>query len=254
MPTTYSCARLPRPERSLIELRSSGIVLFSSEGPSSTVGFMASTKSRLRLSTADGTLTILIEAPGPEALQQSQEQLSTHLGPSIDELLPVAWSVPIRPSSLQDDAALLALDGRSWSETSGFPSLRLRQRTTFFTKDGRTPDGLLVAQQHEQLVGMVKIRPKGPFLETAHVMSLMNLVVSPEVRRQGVASALLATAEHVALGQGARKLSLSVLATNTSAIELYHRHGYLVEGRHVGEILINDTYVDDLTLAKTIAG
>lgn len=57
-------------------------------------------------------------------------------------------------------------------------------------------------------------------------------------------------AERVARESAATKLSLRVLGSNTAAIRLYERHGYLVEGRYVNEFLIDGEYVDDVTLAK----
>ena len=50
--------------------------------------------------------------------------------------------------------------------------------------------------------------------------------------------------------RGAKKLSLRVLGSNTAAIRLYERHGYVVEGRYVDELLIGGEYVDDVILGK----
>jgi len=96
----------------------------------------------------------------------------------------------------------------------------------------------------------VSVQPKIGFPEAAHVFALWSLVVADTVRRLGIASALLESAERVARESAATKLSLRVLGSNTAAIRLYERHGYLVEGRYVNEFLIDGEHVDDVTLAK----
>jgi ribosomal protein S18 acetylase RimI-like enzyme len=155
----------------------------------------------------------------------------------------------VRPATAADDAALLALDRVGWTPGSGFPSVLDREPTAFFS-ERRRPDDVLVAEVDGDVAGYVVVTPKGPFLESAHVFALWSLVVSVRARRRGVATALLEAAERAAAGRGATKLSLHVLGTNTAAQRLYERHGYLVEGRHRDEYLIDGAAVDDLTLAK----
>ncbi|MEU7804775.1 GNAT family N-acetyltransferase [Micromonospora arborensis] len=160
-------------------------------------------------------------------------------------------SPAIRPAAPTDDAALLALNRTSWTAGSGFPSMRSEEMSTYFT-GRRKPETHLVAEQDGAIVGYVSVEPKLPFAEAAHVYALWSLVVSAQARRLGIASALLAAAEQVALEQGATKLSLRVLGSNLPAQRLYERHGYVVEGRHVDEFLIDGEYVDDLALAKSL--
>lgn len=249
---SYARVRPPLSRDSLTQLASIGALRTTGENPARLSASMDFTGTQAQLTIGDDGSTILLEAAGPDTLERAQDELSSHLN-SAGSQRPLAWSAPIRPATLDDDAALLQLDRRSWSDASGFPSLHAHVAASFFSEGGKTPDGLLVAEHHSQIVGMVKLRPKSRFPESAHVLSVLNLVVAPEARRQGIGSALLAAVEHVALTKGARKLSLGVLASNLNAIELYTRHGYVVEGTHSGEVLINGTYIDDLTLAKTIA-
>jgi ribosomal protein S18 acetylase RimI-like enzyme len=155
----------------------------------------------------------------------------------------------VRPATAADDAALLALDRVAWTPGSGFPSVRDREPAAFFN-ERRKPDDHLVAEVDGEVAGYVAVTAKGPFAESAHVFALWSLVVSVDVRRRGVATALLEAAERAAAARGATKLSLHVLGTNDAALRLYERHGYLVEGRHRDEFLIDGAAVDDLTLAK----
>ena len=73
-----------------------------------------------------------------------------------------------------------------------------------------------------------------------------------EARGQGVAAALLEAADAEGRRRGARKISLHVHGTNTVARRLYERHGYIVEGTHPNEFLIEGTYIDALDMAKTL--
>jgi hypothetical protein len=60
--------------------------------------------------------------------------------------MPMSDSPPVvRPATVADDAARLALDRSAWTPGSGFPSARTRERAAFFD-DRRTPDGFLVAE------------------------------------------------------------------------------------------------------------
>ena len=57
----------------------------------------------------------------------------------------------------------------------------------------------------------------------------------------------------VARARGARKLSLRVLGTNATAMRLYERLGFQVEGTLRDEFCIDGRYVDDVLMAKHLA-
>jgi ribosomal protein S18 acetylase RimI-like enzyme len=157
----------------------------------------------------------------------------------------------VRAAVSADDTALLGLERVGWTPGSGFPSTDHHRRTQFFT-DRRVPASFLVAVRAGRIVGFAAVRAKSPFAEAAHVQAVWSLVVAPDQRRQGVASALLDGAERLARTRGARKISLHVLGSNTAALRLYETHGYLVEGREREEFLIDGAYIDDVTLAKPL--
>ena len=67
-----------------------------------------------------------------------------------------------------------------------------------------------------------------------------------------MASTLLAAAAAEGRLRDARKISLHVHSTNTAARRLYERHGYVVEGTHPNEFLIEGAYTASLDMAKML--
>lgn len=83
----------------------------------------------------------------------------------------------------------------------------------------------LVAEKDGVVVGFLVYRLTAPT-----EMEVLNLAVDAEARRQGVATALVATLRSVASGD----IFLEVRAGNGSAIALYERVGFAVAGRRKG--------------------
>lgn len=65
----------------------------------------------------------------------------------------------------------------------------------------------------------------------ADEFEILDLAVSPEYRRRGIAMALLDAALREANQAGARKVFLEVRASNTAAIEFYRARGFTESGR-----------------------
>ena len=160
--------------------------------------------------------------------------------------------VAVRVARPEDEAGLARLDAAAWTPASGFPSVAERVNDPFFTffTDGSPPGAHLVGELDGRLAGYIRLKPVTPLRENTHVLGIVGLAVAPGDRRRGVASALLAAAEQHARARGSRKLSLRVLGTNETAMRLYERHGFLLEGTLRDEFRIDGRFVDDVLMAK----
>ena len=59
---------------------------------------------------------------------------------------------------------------------------------------------------------------------------IITIGVNPEMRRQGIASAMIGIIEKTLLNQGIKKIFLEVATTNTPAKKLYENMGFKVAG------------------------
>ena len=79
-----------------------------------------------------------------------------------------------------------------------------------------------------------------------------GLAVAEEARGHGVARALLRAAREEARRQGARRITLRVLAHNTPARKLYESEGFVVEGVLPEEFSLDGAYVDDVFMGRSL--
>lgn len=159
-------------------------------------------------------------------------------------------TVTVRRATIEDDAGLHEIDRTAWTPESGFPSLAARERDRFFFDEAHQPDSFWVAQYADRLVGFAQLVPVTPIAEAAHVLLLQGLAVSPTARRMGVAGHMIERLLDEVRRRGGRKLMLYVFATNTAAIRLYERCGFVVEARLRDQFRIGDGYVDSITMAR----
>jgi ribosomal-protein-alanine N-acetyltransferase len=110
-------------------------------------------------------------------------------------------------------------------ETAGFGTWSDR---VFHDELGGENRIYLVAQDGQRLVGFGGVMVVG---EDAHVT---NLLVSPDHRRQGVATRLLGELVRRALERGARHLTLEVRSRNRAARALYGKLGLAPVGVRKG--------------------
>ena len=101
-----------------------------------------------------------------------------------------------------------------------------RWRKTDFEKEMLNSSAILkIAAQNEKIVGFVSARLITPLIE------ILNIGVSPEVRREGIGKILLQDVLEQSEQRGASESWLEVRASNQSALNFYHSHGYQIVGR-----------------------
>jgi ribosomal protein S18 acetylase RimI-like enzyme len=159
--------------------------------------------------------------------------------------------IEIRNARIGDEPDLAALDQRSWAPESAVTEQPL-SAIPFFDAD-HTPDQFLVAATPDGIAGYIRVVPPTRIASNAHVRQIQGLAVDSGWRGQGVGRALLDAACDLAARQGARRVTLRVLASNLPARRLYESAGFAVEGVLPGEFHIAGRYVDDILMGRTIA-
>lgn len=91
-------------------------------------------------------------------------------------------------------------------------------------------------------------------LSHAHVLEINGLAVDPDHQGAGIGQRLVEAAVQECSRRGARKVTLRVLGPNTAARRLYEKCRFVTEGLLREEFLLMDRYVDDVLMARHIAG
>ncbi|WP_037577178.1 GNAT family N-acetyltransferase [Phaeacidiphilus oryzae] len=159
-------------------------------------------------------------------------------------------SLAIRLSRPEDGPALAELDRRSWSPVSDVGPRR--EAGAPFFDEGHRPEDYLVAEEAGEPVGWIRVVPPTPLASNAHVRAIHGLVVVQRARRAGIGRRLVEAACAHARGQGARRITLHVLAHNLAARRLYESCGFAVEGVQPEEFLLDGRYVDDVLMGRRL--
>ena len=126
-----------------------------------------------------------------------------------------------------------------------------RQKLEDLSAPGKA-DLLLVAVRAADgmIVGSAGLHPASPALRRRHVMFL-GISVSVAAQRQGVGRALMAALlDYADTWAQVLRLELNVYADNATAIRLYERCGFTVEGRMPAYALRDGVYVDSLAMGR----
>jgi ribosomal protein S18 acetylase RimI-like enzyme len=155
--------------------------------------------------------------------------------------------VIVRSARADDGAALQRIDVATFTEDLS-PAPPPQPGADFF--GGRVkPANVLVAEVDGVVAGYITVAPQYRLASSAHVVQIQGLAVAPERQGQGVARRLLTQAVETAREQGARRMTLHVLAPNEAARRLYGRCGFVVEGVQREQFQLGGRYVDDILLA-----
>lgn len=124
-----------------------------------------------------------------------------------------------------------------------------RQRLTEQTLPGKS-DLHLVALRNGELLGSAGLHPVGQALRRRHAMSL-GISVRPEFRGQGVGQALLgALLDYADNWAQVLRVELEVYCDNETAVRLYQRNGFEIEGRMKAHALRAGRYVDSYVMGR----
>lgn len=131
---------------------------------------------------------------------------------------------PARPEDAEAMARLFAAVAEERDRIGSEPPVDLEERAALFA---RTVDGAVVAEAGGRIVGLVNVEA------SRHGFGDLGMLVDESWRGRGVGSALMRAAVDWSRSRGLHKLCLEVFPTNTAAIALYCRNGFVEEGTRV---------------------
>lgn len=117
----------------------------------------------------------------------------------------------------------------------------------FMTQPNST---VLLAFNEDQLVGHIDVL--GYLTRRQQHVAGLFLGVQEEFRGKGVGQTLLKETEAWALTHHIKRLELSIIKANEAVSALYTKHGYSEEGIRRQSIIINETFYDEIYLAKLL--
>ena len=126
------------------------------------------------------------------------------------------------------------------------------QRQWIQQKQNNPDELLIVAEEDGEVAGWLVFQTEGRF-KTRHT-GKFGVMLRDESRGKGLGTGLVQYLEDWAQHHPEiEKLSLFTFATNTRAIALYEKLGFVEEGRKLKEYKLADgTYVDDVIMSKFV--
>lgn len=163
----------------------------------------------------------------------------------------------VRQAIPTDAAHVIALFERLYSETTFLLYEPGEMNRPVETYAKRMAEGyekrkwmMFVAEVGEELVGIAHAT-RGDAKRTSH-SCLVGLGVLTAHWRQGIGRALVSAIEVWAKDHGIHRIELTVISTNTRAIQLYERLGFGREGLKRRAQKVDGHYVDEYFMAKFV--
>lgn len=165
---------------------------------------------------------------------------------------------PVVREAREQDAGLLlrlqhALDAETTmmmleegERSTTVDDVRAHLRTTLASSNS----AMFVADAGEQLIGYVEAEG-GVYRRTRHSVYVV-IGVRQAWHGRGVGRALLGALEEWARTRGIRRMELTVRVDNNRARRLYERCGYQAEGVRRGSLLVGDSMVDEVAMARLL--
>jgi len=110
---------------------------------------------------------------------------------------------------------------------------------------------ILVAEAGSLLVGYIA-GFGGSHRRNRHKADVVIGILLPYTG-QGLGQHLFSALEEWARAVGLHKLELTVMINNKRAIHLYQKMGFVVEGKSVDSLLVDNRFVDEYDMAKILA-
>lgn len=146
----------------------------------------------------------------------------------------VARRVAVRPARLTDADAIRVLEGLSPASARLLEhDLAADDRCCLVALDLDPAGDVEVAGDLEVVRGVTVVGYAAALVQLSEAQ-VLDLVVAPARRDEGVGSALLDALLAAVADRGAEEVTLEVAVGNEPALALYRRRGFVVEGRRPG--------------------
>ncbi len=129
--------------------------------------------------------------------------------------------------------------------------ISLEEEVEFLQKYQESKNGVfLLAKNGDEIIAVATAFPTDN-RRHSHVLDFA-ISVKKEYWGQGIASQMIDKLINLAKERGFYKIMLFVLVSNESAINLYLKKGFKIEGEIAGNMKIGDEYFDDYCMGKIL--
>lgn len=132
----------------------------------------------------------------------------------------------IKQATIEDTSALYGLYHQMGKKDAGYFEALFEKECV-----------ILIAERENKVVGfgVLNFEPKYSLYKRLNIPEIQDLNVIPEMRQQGIATALIKEFEQIAKNSGAEHIGISVALTKEfgPAQRLYTKHGYIPDGNGV---------------------
>jgi RimJ/RimL family protein N-acetyltransferase len=157
----------------------------------------------------------------------------------------------IRRAGARDAGAVMSLVNNVATEGVYLMTERVRRTPKEFRRRLRKAKGssamFLVALVDGEVVGSADVA-RGEWSKNDHTASF-GIAIRKDARGVGLGTAVTRATVAWVKAVGVRKLTLGVFATNSRALALYRRAGFVEEGRLKGQVVLRGKPVDEVLMA-----
>ncbi|MGT2959979.1 GNAT family N-acetyltransferase [Streptococcus caballi] len=149
----------------------------------------------------------------------------------------------IRPMELADIDQVVALENTVWTSHNTPATLPVASRDKII-QCFEDNTHFLIAQEDDQIVGVLDYHPYYPFTNGRHVVTF-GIAIENGWRRKGIGQQLWQAFLEEIKGDY-RKVVIHVLSSNQEALSFYQKLGFRQEGCLKKQFFLDDHYADDL--------